>query len=434
MNQTDLFAPETLALHAGHSPDPTYGAGTHPVHFTTGYVFANTDHASSLFNLEQPGYIHSRLANPTNAILEERIAALEGGIAALAVASGQAALHLAITTLMGSDSHIVASRSIDGGAYNLLAYTLPRFGIHTSFVNPRDPSAWQAAVRPETRLFFGESIGSSNLDVLNIPALSAIAHKHHIPFLVDATLATPVLQRPLDLGADIIIHAATQYLGGHGIAIGGILIDGGRFDWDASGLFPTLTEPYAGFHNTVYTQVSPVAAFILRAEREGLPDFGACLSPMNAFQILQGLQTLPLRMQAHSNNALALASHLNEHPLVSKVYYPGLANHPDYMLAQQLLPHGCGGLLSFDLKGGAEAAHAFIDALRLFSHMATLGDTRSLVLHPATTTHYHLSPEHQAATGITPGTVRLSVGIEAAMDLLADIERGLYAAGKLTRG
>lgn len=290
MTQPGSFGRETLALHAGQSPDPVHGSRATPIHFTTSYVFPDAEHAAALFNLERPGHVYSRISNPTNAVLEERVAALEGGVGAIAVASGQAALHLAITTLMGAGGHIVASRSLYGGSHNLLGYTLPRFGITTTFVDPRDPAAWRAAVRPETRLFFGESVGNPGLDVLDIPTVAAIAHEHKVPLLVDATLVSPILQRPLDLGADLVMHSATKYLGGHGVAVGGVLVDGGRFDWEASGLFPTLTEPYDGFHGMDFAEESPVAAFLLRARREGLRDFGACLSPMNAFQILQGLE------------------------------------------------------------------------------------------------------------------------------------------------
>jgi O-acetylhomoserine (thiol)-lyase len=433
MTQPGSFGRETLALHAGQSPDPVHGSRATPIHFTTSYVFPDAEHAAALFNLERPGHVYSRISNPTNAVLEERVAALEGGIGAIAVASGQAALHLAITTLMGAGGHIVASRSLYGGSHNLLGYTLPRFGITTTFVDPRDPAAWRAAVRPETRLFFGESVGNPGLDVLDIPTVAAIAHEHKVPLLVDATLVSPILQRPLDLGADLVMHSATKYLGGHGVAVGGVLVDGGRFDWEASGLFPTLTEPYDGFHGMDFAEESPVAAFLLRARREGLRDFGACLSPMNAFQILQGLETLPLRMRAHVDNARAVVAHLAAHPLVNQVSYPGLASHRDHELAAGLLPEGCSAVLSFDLKGGREGGRAFIGALKLFSHLANVGDAKSLVIHPASTTHFRMSAADLAAAGIGEGTVRLSVGLESAADLIADLDRGLYAVGKLVK-
>lgn len=428
------FGRETLALHAGQSPDATHGSRATPIHFTTSYVFPDGDQAAALFNLERPGHVYSRISNPTNAVLEERIAALEGGVGAIAVASGQAALHLAIITLMGCGGHVVASRSLYGGSHNLLGYTLPRFGIHTTFVDPRDPAAWQAAIRPETRLLFGESLGNPGLDVLDIPAVASIAHAARLPLMIDATLVSPALQRPLELGADLVMHSATKFIGGHGVAVGGVLVDGGRFDWEASGLFPTLTEPYEGFHGMDFAEESPVAAFLLRARREGLRDFGACLSPMNAFQILQGLETLPLRMRAHVDNTRRVAEHLAAHPLVTTVAYPGLPNHPDHALAQRLLADGCGAVLSFELQGGREAGKRFIDALRLFSHLANVGDAKSLVIHPASTTHFRMTAADLAASCIGEGTVRLSVGLESITDLIADLDRGLAAVAKLLKG
>lgn len=431
MTQAKTFQPETLALHAGQSPDAAFGARAAPIYFTTSYVFPDTDHAAALFNLERPGHVYSRISNPTNAVLEERIAALEDGVGAISLASGQAALHLAICTLMGAGGHIVASRALYGGSHNLLTYTLPRFGITTTFVDPRDPDAWRKAVRAETRLFFGESLGNPGLDVLDIPMVAAIAHARRVPLLVDATLVTPCLQRPLALGADLVVHSATKFLGGHGVAVGGLLVDGGRFDWEASGLFPTLTEPYDGFHGMDFAEESPIAAFALRARREGLRDFGACLSPMNAFQILQGMETLALRMRAHVANAQAVAEHLAAHPMVERVAYPGLRTHPDHALAARLLPDGAGAVLSFDLRGGRAAGRAFIEALRVFSHLANVGDAKSLVIHPASTTHFRMSAQDLAAAGIGEGTVRLSVGLEHAGDLLEDLNRGLHAAGRI---
>lgn len=424
------FQPATLALHAGQSPDSDFGARAAPIYFSTSFVFPDADHAAALFNQEAPGHVYSRISNPTNAVLEERIAALEEGVGAIAVASGQAALHLAICTLMGAGGHIVASRALYGGSHNLLSYTLPRFGITTTFVDPRQPDEWAAAVRPETRLFFGESIGNPGLDVLDIPTLADLAHAHRVPLLVDATLVTPCLQQPLELGADLVMHSATKFLGGHGVAVGGLLVDGGRFDWVASGLFPTLTEPYDGFHGMRFSDESTVAAFALRARREGLRDFGACLSPMNAFQILQGMETLPLRMRTHVDNATKVAEHLARHPQVVSVAYPGLAQHPDHALAARLLPNGAGAVLSFDIQGGRAAGSAFIAGLRLFSHLANVGDAKSLVIHPASTTHFRMSAQDLAAAGITEGTVRLSVGLEDAADLIEDLDRGLHAAAR----
>lgn len=430
MSTHSPFQAATLALHAGQSPDSDFGARAAPIYFTTSYVFRDADEAASLFNLETPGHVYSRISNPTVAMLEERIAALEGGVAAVATASGQAALHLAISTLMGAGGHIVASRALYGGSHNLLSYTLKRFGIDTTFVDARDPEQWRAAVRPETRLFFGESIGNPGLDVLDIPVIAAIAHENGVPLLVDATLVTPCLQQPLALGADLVMHSATKFLGGHGVAIGGVIVDGGKFDWVASGKFPTLTEPYDGFHGMVFTDESPVTAFALRARREGLRDFGACLSPMNAFQILQGMETLPLRMRGHVANAQAVAEFLAAHPMVERVSYPGLAGHRDHAVAQRVLPHGAGSVLSFEIKGGRAAGATFIAALKLFSHLANVGDAKSLVIHPASTTHFRMTAEDLIASGISEGTVRLSVGLEDSADLIADLERGLSAVAR----
>lgn len=424
---------DTLALHAGQTPDPLHHSRATPIHFTTSHVFESCDHAAALFNQERAGHVYARISNPTNAVLEERIAALDGGVGAIACASGQAALMLAITTLMGSGGHIVASRSLYGGSHNLLAYTLPRFGIETTFVPPRDLDAWRAAIRPETRLLFGEAISNPGLEVLDVPAIAELAHGARVPLLVDATLVTPALQCPLDLGADLVMHSATKFLGGHGVAVGGLLVDGGAFDWEAAGgRFPTLTEPYEGFHGMDFAEESPIAAFLLRARREGLRDFGACLSPMNAFQILQGIETLGLRMERHVANARALVHHLVEHPLVEAVSWPELDGHPDKALAARLLPKGCGGVFSFSLKGGRKAGSAFIEALRLVSHLANVGDAKSLAIHPASTTHFRMSPEALSAAGIGPGTIRLSVGLENAKDLIADLDRGLQAAQKAT--
>jgi len=421
---------DTLTLHAGQRPDPEHGARAQPIYFTTSYVFKDTEHAASLFNMERGGHVYSRITNPTNAVLEERVAALEGGVGAIATASGQAAMHLAIATLMGAGSHIVASRSLYGGSHNLLRYTLPRFGIQTTFVDPRDPNAFRAAIRPETRLLFGETLGNPGLDVLDIPRVSDVAHDAGLPLLVDSTFTTPYLMRPFELGADLIFHSATKFLGGHGVAIGGVLVDGGRFDWDKSGKFPTLTEPYEGFHDMVFTEESTTAAFILRARREGLRDFGACMSPQNAFQILQGVETLGLRMQRHVDNTRKVASFLRQHAAVEAVSYPELPDHPDHELARRLLPRGCGAVLSFNLRGGRPAGKRLIETLKVFSHLANVGDAKSLVIHPATTTHYRMDDAALRAAGITEGTVRLSIGLEDPDDLVEDLDRALRAAQK----
>lgn len=421
---------DTLSVHAGAAPDPATGARATPLYLTTSFVFKDSDHAASLFNMERAGHVYSRISNPTNAVLEERIAALEGGVGAIATASGQAALHLAIVTLMDAGAHIVASRSLYGGSHNLLHYTLPRFGIRTTFVEARDLDAWRAAIRPETRLLFGETLGNPGLDVLDIPRVSALAHEHGLPLLVDATFTTPYLQKPFDLGADLVYHSATKFIGGHGVAIGGLLVDGGRFDWVASGKFPTLTEPYDGFHGMNFAEESTVAPFLLRARREGLRDFGACMSPAAAWQLLQGLETLPLRMQRHVENTRRIVAFLAQHPMVERVGYPELPGHPDHALAQALLPKGCGAVFSFDLKGSREQGKRFVESLKWFSHLANVGDARSLVIHPASTTHFRVSDADLAAAGIRQGTIRLSVGLEDPADLIDDLGRALKIASK----
>ena len=375
--------------------------------------------------MERGGHVYSRISNPTTAVLEERISAMEGGVGAIATASGQAALHLAITTLMGQGSHIVASRSLYGGSHNLLQYTMPRFGIETTFVNFRDHDSVAAAIKPETRLIFSETLGNPGLDVLNIPAISELAHQHQLPLMVDSTFTTPYLLKPFALGADLIMHSATKFLGGHGVAIGGLLIDGGDFDWTQSDKFPTLTQPYTGFHNMVFTDEYPVAAFLLRARREGLRDFDACMSPMNAFQIMQGVETLGPRMQRHMENTRAVVAFLQNHESVKQVIYPELHEHTDHELAKTLLPKGCGAVFTFELKDGREAGQRFIERLKIFSHLANVGDAKSLVIHPASTTHFRMSDEDLLAAGIAAGTVRLSIGIENIDDLLSDLKQAL---------
>jgi O-acetylhomoserine (thiol)-lyase len=421
---------DTLALHAGQSPDPATGSRAVPIYQTTSYVFRDTEHAASLFNMERAGHVYSRISNPTVAVLEERIAALEGGVGAIATASGQAALHLAVTTLMGAGGHIVASGSLYGGSHNLLGYTLKRFGIETTFVNGRNLGDWKKAVRENTRLLFGETLGNPGIDVLDIPAVAEIAHQAKVPLLVDATFTTPYLMKPFDLGADLLYHSATKFLGGHGVAIGGVLVDSGRFDWEASGKFGTLTAPYAGFHNMDFEEESGTRAFLLRARREGLRDFGACMAPMTAFQILQGVETLHLRMPRHVENTRKVVAFLSSHPSVEKVLYPELPSHPDHELCRKLLPKGAGAVFSFDIKGGRAAGKTFIESLRVFSHLANVGDAKSLVIHPATTTHYRMSDEDLKKAGIGPGTVRLSVGLEDVQDLIDDLDRALKAASR----
>ncbi len=421
---------DTLALHAGAAPDPATGARAVPIHLTTSFVFESSEHAASLFNLERAGHVYSRISNPTNAVLEERVAALEGGIGAIATASGQAALHLSVATLMGAGSHIVASTALYGGSQNLLHYTLRRFGIETTFVKPGDFDGWRAAVRPNTKLFFGETVGNPGLEVLDIARVSAIAHEAGVPLLVDSTLTSPWLIKPLEHGADLVYHSATKFLSGHGTVIGGIVVDGGSFDWEKSGKFPELTEPYEGFHNMVFSEESTVGAFLLRARREGLRDFGACLSPHSAWLILQGIETLSLRMERHMRNTQAVVEFLAQHPFVARVGHPLLPSHPSHALAQQLLPRGAGSVFSFDLKGSREQGKKFVESLKVFSHLANVGDCRSLVIHPASTTHFRMSDEALAAGGITQGTIRLSIGLEDAGDLLDDLKRALKAAEK----
>ncbi|MCA3260538.1 MAG: O-acetylhomoserine aminocarboxypropyltransferase [Telmatospirillum sp.] len=419
---------DTLALHAGQHPDAATGARAVPIYQTTSYVFKDVDHAASLFNLERAGHIYSRISNPTVAVLEERIAALEGGVAAIATASGQAALHLAIVTLMGQGGHIVASASIYGGSHNMFAHTLPRFGISTSFVDPRDPKAFEAAIRPETRLLFGEVLGNPGLEVMDVDAVADVAHAAKLPLMLDCTFCTPYLFRGFDHGADLVMHSATKWIGGHGVAIGGALVDSGRFDWDASGKFPTLTEPYAGYHGLDFAEEFGPAAFAMRARAEGLRDFGACLSPTNAFHLLQGLETLPLRMARHVANARAIASFLEAHDQVAWVNHPDLASHPDHALARRLLPKGAGSIVTFGIKGGRAAGKRFIEALQLFSHLANVGDAKSLVIHPASTTHQQMDAASLKAAGIGEEMIRLSIGLEDAADLQDDLAAALKAA------
>ncbi|WP_407159906.1 O-acetylhomoserine aminocarboxypropyltransferase [Bradyrhizobium sp. STM 3557] len=422
---------ETLSLHAGQQPDPVTGARAVPIYQTTSYVFEDTDHAAALFNLERAGHIYTRISNPTTAVLEERLAALEGGVGAICTASGQAALHLAIATLLNAGDHIVASSSLYGGTINLLAHTLPRFGITTSFVKPRDLDAFRAAITPRTRLVIGETIGNPGLEVLDIPKVADIAHAAGVPLLVDNTFATPYLSQPVALGADIVMHSVTKWLGGHGIAIGGAIIDGGRFDWRSSGKFPQLTEPYAGYHGMVFDEQFGPAAFIMRARTEGLRDFGACLSPTNAFHLLQGIETLPVRMERHVANTIAVLDFLKTNKAVDWVLHPSLENHPDHALARELLPRGAGSIVSFGIKGGRPSGRKFIESLKLISHLANVGDAKTLVIHPASTTHQQMDASQLKAAGIGEELVRLSVGIEAAQDIIDDLGQALRASQKV---
>lgn len=421
---------DTLTLHAGQSPDPTTGARAVPIYQTASFVFPDSDFAAGLFNIERAGHVYSRLSNPTNAVLEERMAALENGVGAIVTASGQAAMHLAVATLMGAGDHIVSSRSLYGGTHNLLEYTLKRFGIETTFVDPRDMGAFEAAIKPNTKLVFGEILGNPGLEVLNIPELAGIAHAQGLPLLVDGTFATPYLCQPIELGADLVMHSATKFLSGHGVVIGGVLIDGGTFDWEKSGKFPTLTEPYEGFHDLVFSEEFGPQAFITRARKEGIRDFGACMAPMTAFQVLQGIETLPLRMDRHVANTRSVVEFLADHPMVESVGYPGLETHPDHGLAREILPRGAGAVFSFVIKGGREAGRTLIENLELFSHLANIGDAKSLVIHPASTTHHRMDPDALAAAGIESGMVRVSVGLEAPADLIADLKAALRIVEK----
>ena len=421
---------ETLSLHAGQHPDPATGSRAVPIYQTTSYVFEDADHAAALFNLERAGHLYTRISNPTTAVLEERLAALENGVGAVCTASGMAAMHLAIATLLSAGDHIVASASLYGGTINLLAHTLPRFGITTTFVKPRDLDAMKAAITPQTKLVIGETIGNPGLEVLDIPKVAEIAHGAGIPLLIDNTFATPYLCRPIEFGADIVMHSVTKWIGGHGIAIGGAIVDGGKFDWEASGKFPTLTEPYAGYHGIIFTEQFGPAAFIMRARTEGLRDFGACLSPTNAFQLLQGVETLPLRMARHVENTAAVLDFLRKNEAVAWVLHPSLADHPDHALAKALLPRGAGSIISFGIKGGRPAGRKFIEALKLASHLANVGDAKTLVIHPASTTHQQMDSAQLAAAGVGEDMVRLSVGLEAATDITADLGQALRASQK----
>lgn len=419
---------DTLALHAGQQPDPATGARAVPIYQSTSFVFEDTDHAAALFNLERPGHIYTRISNPTTAVLEERIAALEGGVGAVATASGMAALHLTVTALMDGGSHIVASTSLYGGSINLFTHTLPRFGITTTFVNPRDHDAMRAAIRPETRMVFAESIGNPGLEVLDIEKVAGVAHDAGIPLVMDSTFATPFLLRPFEHGCDIVIHSATKWLGGHGLAIGGVIVDSGTFDWDGSGKFPTLTEPYAGYHGINFFEEFGQLAFLMRVRTEGLRDFGSVISPANAFYILQGVETLPLRMARHVENTAAVVQMLDNHEAVAWVAHPTLPTHPDHALANKLLPKGAGSIVGFGVKGDRNAGRKFIEACSLASHLANVGDAKTLVIHPASTTHQQMSAEQLVAAGVGEDFIRISVGLEDPADIVSDLDRALKAS------
>ncbi|MCS6882995.1 MAG: homocysteine synthase [Oscillochloridaceae bacterium] len=415
---------ETLALHGGQVPDPTTGARAVPIYQTTSYQFQDTDHAARLFGLQEFGNIYTRIMNPTTDVFERRMAALEGGVGALALASGQAAETLAILNLAGAGDNIVSSTDLYGGTYNLFRHTLPKIGITTRFVDGRDIEGFRAAIDDRTRAFFLELVGNPKLDVLDLERIAAVAHEAGVAVIVDATTVTPYLWQPLKHGADIVIHSATKYLGGHGTSIGGVIVDGGKFDW-ANGRYPEFTTPDPSYHGLVYTQALGNLAYIIKVRVQLLRDIGAAISPFNSFLLLQGLETLPLRMERHSQNALAVARYLSEHPKVAWVNYPGLPSHPSYELAQKYLPRGQSGIVGFGIEGGLEAGKKFINSLKLFSHLANIGDAKSLAIHPASTTHSQLTPEEQALTGVTEDYVRLSIGIETIDDIIADLEQAL---------
>ena len=419
---------ETLSLHAGHKPDSDFGARAVPIYQTTSYMFQDVEHAAGLFNLERQGHIYSRISNPTVAALEERLAALEGGVGAIATSSGMAALFLAVATLMGSGGHIVSSSSVYGGSNNLFAVTLPRFGITTTFVKPRDTDGFRDAITPDTRLVFGETLGNPGLEVMDVPAIADIAHEAGVPFMMDNTFATPYLFRPLDWGVDIVHHSVTKFIGGHGIAVGGAIVDGGTFDWEASGKFPTLTEPYPSYHGLKFTEEFGTQAFITRARVEGLRDFGAPLAPQNAFYILQGTETLALRMRQHVENTRKVVKFLSDADEVAWISYPELASHPDHERASRLLPKGCGAIFSFGINGGRAAGRTFIERLQVFSHLANVGDAKSLVIHPASTTHATMDAEQLETAGVREDLIRLSIGLEHSSDLIDDLRQALRAS------
>jgi O-acetylhomoserine (thiol)-lyase len=422
-----VFGFSTRALHAGHRPDSDTGSRAVPIYQTTSYVFEDTEHAANLFNLQRFGNIYTRIMNPTTAVFEERMAALERGVGALAVSSGQAAQFIALMSLLQNGDEIVAASTLYGGTYTQFDVSFRRLGIQTTFVDPDDPENFRRAITPRTRLLYGETIGNPRINVLDIAAVAEIAHSAGIPLVIDNTFASPYLCRPIEHGADIVLHSATKFIGGHGTSIGGVIVDSGRFPWDR-GAFPQLLEPSKGYHGIRFYETFGDFAFIMKARVEGLRDFGPALSPFNSFLFLQGLETLKLRMECHTANALAVAKHLAGHPLVSWVNYAALPSSPYYKLAQKYLPHGSGAIMTFGIRGGLEAGRRFIESLKLFSHLANVGDAKSLVIHPASTTHQQLSDEEKLAGGVTNDMIRLSIGIEEIDDILWDLDQALHAA------
>jgi O-acetylhomoserine (thiol)-lyase len=414
----------TRQLHAGQAPDPATGSRAVPVYQTTSYVFEDTDHASRLFALEEPGNIYTRIMNPTTEVLERRVADLEGGVGGLAASSGHAAQIMAVLSLCGAGDHIVSACTLYGGTYNQFNYTFSRLGIDVTFVDPSDPDNFEQAICPNTKVLYGETLGNPRINVFPLEEVAAIASQHRLPLLIDNTFATPFLCRPLEWGANIITHSTTKFIGGHGTSIGGIIVDGGNFDWAASGRFPNFTEPDESYHGLVYASFGP-SSFITKTRVQILRDVGACQSPFNAWLFLQGLETLSLRMERHVKNAQAVAEFLEAHSRVCWVTYPGLESHPDYQAARKYFPKGSGAIMGFGVDGGLEAGRNFINRLQLFSHLANVGDAKSLAIHPASTTHAQLSPEQQCSAGVTPDFVRLSIGLEDIEDLLWDLDQAL---------
>jgi O-acetylhomoserine (thiol)-lyase len=428
MSAKKPFRPETQAVHSGQQLDPATFSRAVPIYQTSSFGFKDTEHAASLFNLSEQGYIYTRIVNPTTDVFEQRIAELEGGVGALGVASGQSATTFSILNIASAGDEIVSASSLYGGTYNLFSSTLPKLGISVKFVNADNPENFRSALTSKTKAIYAESVGNPQGNVLDIEAVADIAHEHGIPLIIDNTVPSPYLLRPIDFGADIVVHSATKFLGGHGTTIGGVIVDSGKFDWEASGKFPDLTTPDPSYHGLIYTEAAGEAAYITKARVQLLRDIGAALSPFNSFLLLQGVETLHLRLERHSENALKVAKFLEHHELVEWVNYAGLPSHPSYSLAQKYLPKGQGAILTFGVKGGKNAAGKLIDSVQLFSHLANIGDSKSLIIHPASTTHQQLSEDEQKASGVTPELIRLSVGTEAIDDLLEDLDYALKAS------
>lgn len=424
MDSSHQFGFTTRQLHAGQEPDPTTGSRAVPIYQTSSYVFKDSDHAARLFALQENGNIYTRIMNPTSDVFEQRIADLEGGVGALAASSGHAAQTMAILALCQAGDHIVSASTLYGGTYNQFVYTFPRLGIDVTLVDPRDPQNFKRAIRPNTKILYGETLGNPGINVFPFEEVAAIAREGRIPLMIDNTFATPYLCRPFEWGANIVVHSTTKFIGGHGTSIGGAIVDGGNFDWASSGRFPNFTEPDDSYHGLVYASLG-APAFITKARVQVLRDIGACQSPINSWLFLQGLETLSLRMDRHVQNAQAVAECLEKHPKVAWVTYPGLKDHPDFQAARKYLPKGPGAILGFGVKGGLQAGRKFIENLKLFSHLANVGDAKSLAIHPASTTHSQLTPEQQASAGVTPDFIRLSIGIEDIDDILWDLDQAL---------